>query len=89
MAAAMFGHREHTHSLITPREQAHRDYGIRLGARVSFLSGGERHEGFVNRITKRATVLVEDRRGRRYTDGKRYARFYVPLPLLEVHEPED
>lgn len=36
----------------------------------------------MNRITRRATVLVEDSRGVLYADGKRYLTFYVPLPLL-------
>jgi len=40
----------------------------------------------VNRITKRATVLVEDERGMRYSDGKRYAKFYVPVASLELVE---
>jgi hypothetical protein len=37
----------------------------------------------VNRVTKRATVLVEDARGVRYSDGRRYAKFYVPVGMLE------
>ena len=36
----------------------------------------------VNRITRRATVLVESPGGRLFTDGKRYQTFYVPLPML-------
>jgi hypothetical protein len=34
------------------------------------------------RITRRATVLVENPRGEEFTDGRRYLTFYVPLPLL-------
>jgi len=41
-----------------------------------------RHEGTVNRITKRATVLVEDPEGEPYSDGKRYRKYLVPLQLL-------
>ena len=36
----------------------------------------------VNRITRRATILVEHPKGQSYSDGKRYLKFYIPLPLL-------
>lgn len=42
-------------------------------------------ESFVDR-THSGTVLVEDRRGESYSDGKRYAKFYVPVQLLEAVE---
>jgi hypothetical protein len=86
LASSLFGHREYTHRLITPHERALKRFGIRRGDRVSFQAQGARLFGIVNRITKRATVLVEDERGARYTDGKRYARFYVPLPMLRMEE---
>jgi hypothetical protein len=35
--------------------------------------------GLVNRITKRATVLVEDAEGQKYSDGLRYKTYYVPI----------
>jgi hypothetical protein len=53
-----------------------------VGDRVSFAHEGSRRVGRVHRITKRATVLVEDTRGRSDSDGRRYTTFYVPLPLL-------
>jgi hypothetical protein len=84
IAERLFGHKAHTHQLITPRERAWRRFGIRPGDRVAFHVNGERLEGFVNRITRRATVLVEDESGARYSDGKRYARFYVPLSMLDA-----
>jgi len=40
----------------------------------------------VNRITKRATVLVENEQAPRYSDGKRYAKFYIPVGILEPVE---
>lgn len=79
----LFGHTDYTHDLITPGERARKRFGIKPGDRVRFRLNGIAHEGIVNRITKRATVLVEDRRGAPYSDGKRYAKFYVPLTLLE------
>jgi hypothetical protein len=70
------------HDLVTPREAAGQAFGICVGDLVSFELDGVRHVGRVNRITRRATILVEDPRGVLYSDGKRYRTFYVPLPLL-------
>lgn len=83
IAAAIFGHRAHTHALITRRERA-AEAGIRVGARVSFPFEGRRLTGKVNRVTKRVTVLVEDPAGRAYTDGRRYRVYYVPLGQVEA-----
>jgi hypothetical protein len=86
IAANFFAHVEHTHQLITPRERAFTKYGIRSGDRVSFRFEGRHYSGVVNRITKRATVLVEDGQGQRYSDGKRYKKFYVPVGMLQRRE---
>lgn len=83
IAANFFAHEEHTHQLITPRERAFAKFGIRAGDRVSFRFEGRHCRGIVNRITKRATVLVADEQGERYSDGKRYRKFYVPVSLWE------
>lgn len=83
IASRLFGHAAHTHRLITPKEQALLTYGIRTGTRVRFRLTGVEHWGIVNRITRRATVLVPDERGARYSDGRRYAKFYVPISRLE------
>jgi hypothetical protein len=81
-----FGHTENKHKLITPRERAIVKFGIKPGMRVRFRFDGVEHTGIVNRISKRATVLVEDGRGVRYTNGKHYAKFYVPVQSLEAVE---
>ena len=81
-----FGHTENKHRLITPKEKAIVKYGIKPGMTVRFRFDGLERKGIVNRINKRVTVLVEDHRGRRYSDGKRYAKFYVPVQLLEAVE---
>ncbi len=86
VANRFFGHTEHTHQLITPRERAFAKFGVKAGSRVSFRVDGQHYVGVVNRITKRATVLVEDSCGIRYTDGKRYAKFYVPVGQLKQVE---
>ncbi len=82
IASRLFGHRSHKHELITWKERAHTS-GIRRGSLVSFVFEGTRLHGRVNRVTKRATVLVEDAAGRQYSDGRWYRTFYVPLAALE------
>ena len=82
IARGLFGHREHTHQLITQRERALTRFGLKVGDRVTFRFDGKHYEGILNRVTRRATVLVEDAQGRRYSNGKRYAKFYVSLDLL-------
>src|SRR4051794_34086472 len=82
LSRRIFGHEGTTHDLVTPREVAAERHGIRVGDLVHFEHEGRRLTGRVNRITRRATVLVEDPRGRPFTDGKNYATYYVPLPLL-------
>ena len=82
LSRRIFAHEGAFHDLITPREQARAAYDIRIGDHVSFEIDGRQHAGRVNRITRRATVLVEDPRGHLFDDGKRYLTFYVPLPLL-------
>ncbi len=78
-----FGHTDNRHQLITPKERAIVKYGIKPGMAVRFRFDGVEHKGIVNRINKRATVLVEDRNGERYADGKHYIKFYVPVQLLK------
>jgi hypothetical protein len=83
IAAKLFLHRAHTHDLITRRERALVS-GIRIGSPVTFDFEGRRLMGRVNRITKRATVLVEDSEGVKYSDGLRYRTYYVPIACLEL-----
>ncbi len=83
IAGRFFGHTESTHQLITPDERAREKFGIRTGDLVKFEMDGLAYTGVVNRVTKRATILVEDSRGPRYSDGKRYAKFYIPVGMLE------
>ncbi len=84
-ARRLFGHRTNTHALITRRRRAAQD-GILVGSFVTFSWHGRELTGRVNRITKRATVLVEDPRGSPYSDGRRYAKYYVPLSWLRPAE---
>jgi len=82
LSRRIFAHEGAFHDLITPREQAKAAFDIHVGDRVGFEIDGTERTGRVNRITRRATVLVEDPRGIPYSDGKRCVPFYVPLPLL-------
>jgi len=80
----LFGHTKNTHQLITPAEIAASQYDILPGRRVSFLHNGNTLSGMVNRVNKRATVLVPDSNGALFSDGERYRKFYVPVQLLEL-----
>jgi hypothetical protein len=82
LASRIFGHTDTHHALVTPREHAAVRHGIRVGSQVEFDFEGRLLSGRVNRIHRRATVLVEDDRGLQYSDGRRYAKIYVPLALL-------
>jgi hypothetical protein len=87
LSRRIFAHEGAYHDLITPRETARAAFDIHVGDQVSFEVDGKRQVGRVNRITRRATVLVESPRGQPFTDGKRYVPFYVPLPLLRKESP--
>jgi hypothetical protein len=54
---------------------------------VTFLFEGRPLTGRVNRLTKRATVLVEDPEGERFSDGRRYRKYYVPILHLKLQIP--
>jgi hypothetical protein len=82
LSRAIFGHASVVHDLVTTRELAAKNHAIRQGDLVAFDHEGITRVGRINRITKRATVLVEDPAGRLFTDGRRYATFYVPVELL-------
>jgi hypothetical protein len=84
IAQRFFGHTSWVHQLITPREQAFVKFGIRPGMLVRFYFEGVERVGLVNRVGKRATVLVEDDQGQPYANGKRYAKFYVPVQFLRA-----
>jgi hypothetical protein len=83
LALRLFAHTDVTHDLVTQHERAEVKFAIQVGDRVAFEFEGVRHVGIVNRITRRATVLVPHANGVRYTDGQRYAKFYIPLGQLE------
>ena len=82
LARGIFGHGASTHDLVTPAERARAKFDLRVGDAVTFDFQGRPLTGVVNRVNRRATVLVESPRGSRYTNGKRYEKFYVPPAML-------
>ena len=79
----IFGHTDHRHALMTPREHAS-SLGVFAGATVEFEISGRRLRGIVNRVTRRATVLVLSDGGQLFNDGHRYEKYYVPVGSLSV-----
>lgn len=82
LAGGLFGHTAATHSLPTRRAEAARE-GLLVGARVCFPYQGRTLTGQVTYIGKTATVMVRDPRGGyRDRQGRRYAKYRVPLAQL-------
>ncbi len=86
IANRYFAHTDYRHDLITQRERALMKFNIRVGDHVRFAHDGKVLRGRVNRITRRATVLVPSNKGERFSDGSQYLRFYVPLEKLQKVE---
>jgi hypothetical protein len=82
-----FGHTQTRHDLVTQQERARSKFDVKVGDRVAFTYEGVRFTGILNRITRRATVLVEDERGLAYANGKKYVKYYIPLTMLEKVSP--
>ncbi|HMP79233.1 MAG TPA: hypothetical protein PKD54_07260 [Pirellulaceae bacterium] len=82
IAHRCFGHSSSNHCLMTPAQAAANVFEIRVGDQVAFEFEGHSLRGVVNRVTRRATVLVRSAAGQRYTDGLRYRKFYVPMEAL-------
>jgi hypothetical protein len=83
MSRNIFGHGASTHDLVTPAERAASKFDLRVGDAVTFTIDGRALRGMLNRVNRRATVLVESPNGVRYTNGKRYDKFYIPLGMLK------
>jgi len=87
MSRNIFGHGASTHDLVTPTERAASKFDLRVGDAVTFTFDGRALRGMLNRVNRRATVLVESPTGVRYTNGKRYDKFYIPLGMLKKDAP--
>lgn len=86
IASGIFGHTAFVHELIRPKERAAIEHGIRVGRWVKFRHDGRELVGMVNRVTRRATVLVPDPKGQLMSDGRKYLTWYVPPGELTVIE---
>lgn len=84
LALGLFGHTASHHQLLTDSEIARESHAFQPGDLVLFDYEHKRVQGVIQRIHKRATVMVLDRDGD-YQDaqGKRYTKYYVPLPNLK------
>ena len=79
----IFGHTGVTHQLVTQAERAWKNMQLCPGEKVEFEFEGKMYQGIISRITKRATVLVEDPEGYLVdTKGTKYRKYYIPLQFL-------
>lgn len=85
MANELFGHTDVYHGLPTKREIMAIQYGVKIGQSVKFSFNGKVKQGLVKSINKRATIMVEDKKGN-YVDkfGKHYSKYYVPVNELQI-----
>ena len=84
LSCDIFGHTGATHRLVTQAERAREKFNLKAGDEVVFAFEGKVCRGLISRITRRATVMVQDPNGG-YADarGSRYRKYYVPLHLLK------
>ncbi len=82
MSRNIFSHGASTHDLVTPAQRAMAKFDLRVGDAVTFEFDGRKLRGMLNRVNRRATILVESTAGVRYTNGKQYEKFYIPLGML-------
>ncbi|MCB5250811.1 MAG: hypothetical protein RBS16_06500 [Candidatus Cloacimonadales bacterium] len=83
LAHQLFGHTKTKHEII-PNAIKQVSQVFKNGDRVIFHYRDTSYIGFINRITKRATVLVESKEGTFINrQGIRYNKYYVPLQALK------
>jgi hypothetical protein len=84
LANSIFGHTAFTHSLLTGKMEALKEYDLRIGDWVDFSFDGKKYKGFIQKITKRATVMALDEKGI-YKDakGNRFTKYYILLKYLK------
>ena len=86
-AYKVFGHTESHHQMPTNREIAKAKHGIGIGDNVIFTFENNNLNGIISNINKRATVMVENKKGIFIDDkGNRYMKYYVPLGTIKKVE---
>ncbi len=86
LAKQIFLHTGNKHELITQEERAFLKFSIKVGDKVSFEYNTKKYIGIVDRITKRATVLVKDKNNSKNTNEKGFLKFYTPISMLNKEE---
>lgn len=86
----IFNHKSIYHELPTDKKIAmlmHPKTSLHIGDTVTFKFKDKEYIGVISNITKRATVMVNDKKGM-YTDksGQRFSKWYVPLNSLDIKE---
>ncbi|MDX2039391.1 MAG: SprT-like family protein [Isosphaeraceae bacterium] len=89
LASRIFGHQGVRHELITPHARAASEFTLRVGDHVRFEFEGKILRGILNRITRRASVLVPSPKGEVYSNGGCYLKYYVPLEALTREDAGD
>jgi len=83
-AKYMFGHTQSHHQLPTNHKIIAEKYNINVGDKVRFMFENTRLTGTVNKINKRATVLVLNPDGELVDKyGNKYKKYLVPAQYLE------
>ncbi|APC41448.1 hypothetical protein [Clostridium estertheticum] len=83
MVHNMFYHTDVVHQLPSQKEIISQEYGLKIGQKVSFLNDGNKYNGFIYKINKRATVMVKDNKGTYRDDiGNKYSKWYVQFGKL-------
>jgi len=86
LAKLFFHHTDNKHELITQEERAFLRFGAEVGDKVSFEYNKKTYIGIVDRITKRATVLVKDNEDSKYANKEGFLKFYIPISMLNKEE---
>lgn len=83
MVNNIFAHTEVHHQLPSQKEIISKNYGFKIGQKVSFMNEGKKYSGIIYKINKRATVMVKDKKGTyRDGDGNTYSKWYVSFEQL-------
>lgn len=83
MAYSIFGHTAVYHELPSQREIIAKDYGLKVGQKVSFINQNITYHGFIYKINKRATIMAYDKNGRyKDTHGNSYSKWYVSFEQI-------
>ncbi len=84
IAYKLFGHTDTKHHIYKNTETINDIMDINVGDKVFFEFNKQLFHGTINRITRRATVLVPNQKGLfKDSQGNRFSKYYVPLRLLK------